>query len=72
MTGSPDPPTGNNAISEALAHHTLATGDHRLDAAEMTQLVAAITEQRAALGRVWQIDVDEFELSAVIWPGCGH
>ena len=63
---------GNNAVAEALARHILATGDHRLHATEMTQLVAAITDQRATLGGVWQIKVDELELPAVIWPGCGQ
>jgi hypothetical protein len=61
----------SDQAAEALAHAVAMEGE-RMDTAEIAQLSAAIAEQRAARGRLWQIDVDELELSAFIWPELGQ
>jgi hypothetical protein len=57
--------------AEALARAVAMDGD-RMDTGEIAQLSAAIAEQRAARDKLWQIDVDELELPAFIWPERGQ
>jgi hypothetical protein len=58
--------TSDLAAAESLVR-LIPVGNSPLDDAERSHLVAAIDARRAAVARVREIEVDEFELPAFVW-----